>query len=827
MFGYTKRQALFWDPYVSVSWTSGTWDNFRDDVRYTFRRLARDARFAAAAIMIIAVGIGANTAMFSIANALLFRPLPFEAAERLVWVANTGKADLSSQTTRVSNYTDWKRLNHSFEDMAAYFAFFDYGTYNMVGAGEPERLVGVGVSRDFLSFLGVRLALGRNFTDEEAKWNGTPAVILTDGLWQRRFGADRSIIGRSITLNDRATTVVGVLPASFDFGGVFTPGSRIDLIVPFPITQETDRWGNTLAVIGRLKPGVTIQQAQAEFDVLSEQIMKSNGDKWPFGARMTLLQEHLTGRFRRGLILLLCAVGAVLLIGCTNLSNLLLARAASRRKEMAIRSALGARRARLIGQLLTESFALSICGAVVGLGFAYAAVRFVASIRAVSISLLNTVAIDAKALLFTAAAALGTTLLFGVVPAFQTSGSTDAESLKDAGRGLSESRATTWTRSALVVSEVALACVLLVGAGLLIRSFLHVLDVDLGFRPERAAVWRIETGDRYKTNRDQAAFFDRLVRAVETVPGAEAAGVTDALPLSRDRSWGVGARGAIYAAGEMPIAHPRLVDWRYIRTMGIPLLAGREFGPQDTADSEKVLIINEKAARRLWPGQNAVGQMARINRDERRVVGVVGNVRHLALEQEGGLEMYLPIAQTGINSVELVVRTKLAPESLASGIRGALRSVDPTLPTAEFHALGELVDKAVSPRRFVMLLLGGFAASALLLACIGIYGVISYNVSQRTPEIGVRMALGASGGHIQRQILLQTLALAGYGALIGVAGALALGRFAASMLYNVKPTDPVTFMVTVGSLSAVALLAAYGPAARAARIDPMVALRTE
>jgi predicted permease len=257
------------------------------------------------------------------------------------------------------------------------------------------------------------------------------------------------------------------------------------------------------------------------------------------------------------------------------------------------------------------------------------------------------------------------------------------------------------------------------------------------------------------------------------------------------------------------------------------LQAGREFGPQDTADSEKVLIINEKAARRLWPGQNPVGQMALINRDERRVVGVVGNVRHLALEQEGGLEIYLPIAQTGINSVELVVRTRLAPESLASGIRGALRSVDPTLPTAEFHALGELVDKAVSPRRFVMVLLGGFAGSALLLACIGIYGVISYNVSQRTPEIGVRMALGASGGRIQRQILLQTLALAGYGALIGVAGALALGRFAASMLYNVKPTDPVTFMVTVGSLSAVALLAAYGPAARAARIDPMVALRTE
>jgi predicted permease len=341
-------------------------------------------------------------------------------------------------------------------------------------------------------------------------------------------------------------------------------------------------------------------------------------------------------------------------------------------------------------------------------------------------------------------------------------------------------------------------------------------------------VWRVESGGRYDNDKHRTAFFERLVLAAEAVPGVEAAGLTDALPLSRDRSWGVGARGAIYAPGEAPDAHPRMVDWRYIHTMRIPLLAGRGFGPQDTAESEKVIIINEKAARRLWPGANAVGQMMRAGGDDMwRVVGVVGNVRHQALEQEGGLEMYLPITQQSANSIELVVRTRLAPEALASGVRAALRAVDPTLPTAEFHALGELVDKAVSPRRFIMLLLAGFAAGALILACIGIYGVISYNVSQRTPEIGVRMALGASAGDIQRQILKQTLVLVGCGTVIGVAGALVLGRFAASMLFGVRPRDPATFAVTVLALAGVAILAGYGPAARAARVDPMVALRAE
>ncbi len=802
------------------------WDSLKQDFRYTIRTLRRDPGFFAAAVFIIALGIGANTAIFSVVNALLFRPLPFKACDRLVWIANTGgDGGLSSVTTRVGNYLEWKRLNRSFEELATYFAFFDYGSYNLIGSGEPERLVGVGVSQNFLGFLGIQPKLGRQFNDAECRWNGTPAVILTHGLWERRFGADARIVGRSIRLNDRATTVVGVLPETFDFGTVFTPGSRIDIVVPFPLTPETDRWGNTLAVIGRLKPGASVQQAQAEFNVMNEQILRAHPGIWPFGAKLTPLQAQLTGRFRRGLLVLLCAVGAVLLIACTNLSNLLLARAGSRRKEIAIRAALGASRRRLIRQMLTESFVLSSCGAVIGLGVAFVAVRYLAGIRSVSIPLLRTVGIDGTALLFTVLIAFCTGLLFGLLPALQTSGSNASESLKDTGRGLSEGRRSAWTRNVLVVSEIALACVLLVGAGLLIRSFLRVLDVDLGFRPERVATWRIETAGRFPNAVAENAFYDRLVRAVEAVPGIESAGITDALPLSRDRSWGIVPRGVQYARDQTPIAHPRLIDWRYIRTMRIPLIAGRDFNAHDTADSERVILINEKAARQLWPGRDAVGQMAEVD-GPCRVVGVVGNVRHQALEQEGGLEVYLPLTQEPMSSVELVVRTKLAPESLASSVRAALRSVDPALPTAEFQVLDDLVNRAVSPRRFLMLLLAAFALAALVLASVGIYGVVSYTVSQRTQEIGIRMALGATAGQVQRHVMTQTVALAGCGILAGAAGAVILARLIESLLFRLEPRDPLTFGATVSALALVALSAGYLPALRASHVDPISALRT-
>lgn len=802
------------------------WETISQDIRYTFRTLRRDAGFFAAAVAIIGLGIAANTAIFSVVNTLLFRPMNFKASDRLVWVANDGKdGGMSSVTSRVNNYLEWKRLNRSFEDMAAYFAFFDYGTYNLVGAGEPERLVGVGVSQNFLPFLGVSLQVGRNFNDQECLFNGAQATILSYGLWERRFGKDPNIVGRSITLNDKATTIVGVLPPSFDFAAVFSPGSRIDMIVPFPLTPETNRWGNTLAVLGRLKPGVTIQQAQAEFKVLNEQIMTANRDGWKFGANLTGLQEFLTGRFRRGLMILLCAVAAVLLIACTNLSNLLLARATSRRKEVAIRAALGATRGRLIRQMLTECLILSFCGALLGVGLAYLGIRSLASVQGVNIPLLATVKLDGTALLFTAAAALLTGIVFGIVPALQGSSAKDSEALNDASRGSSEGKRTAWTRGALVISEVALACVLLVGAGLLIRSFVLVLDIDLGFRPEKTAIWRIESGGKYNDAVQRAAFFDRLVHAVESVPGVESAGITDSLPLSRDRTWGAGAKGVSYPPGQYPLAHPRLVDWRYIKTMRIPLIAGRELNEHDTATAEKVALINEKMARQLWPGQNAIGQIFNFD-GERRVVGIVGNVRHQALEQEGGFEVYVPITQNSNASVELVVRAKMEPADLAPSIRTALRGVDPTLPTVEFKPLTQLIDHAVSPRRFMVLLLGGFAFAALILASVGIYGIVSYTVGRRTQEIGIRMALGASAGQVKQQVMMQTVALVGSGIAIGVVGAFALARLTASLLYQLEPTDPMTFSVTVIVLLSVALSAGYFPARRASRVDPMSALRT-
>jgi putative ABC transport system permease protein len=803
------------------------WDTIAQDVRYTLRSLRRDRAFFLIAILIVALGIGANTAIFSVVNALLFRPLPFQGSDRLVLISNSGgDGGLSSVTSRVFTYLDWRNATHSMEDMAAWFAFFDYGTYSLVGIGEPERLIGVNVTQNFLPFLGVKPLLGRNFTEEEARTLGPNGVILSYGLWQRRFSSDPNVIGRSIDLNDKATTIVGVLPAWFDFSSTFTPGSRVDMLVPFPLSPVTDRWGNTLAVLGRMKPHITVSQAQAEFDVINEQIRKAHPDRWTFGAKIAGLRDYLTGRFRRGLLILLGAVGAVLLVGCTNLSNLMLSRATSRRKEMAIRSALGAERSRLVRQMLTESLLISLLGAALGLVFAYAGVRALSSIQGFNIPLLSTVRIDSTALVFTMLVTMVTGLLFGLFPALQISGHQDADALKDASRGMAEGRHTAWTRSALVVSEVALACILLAGAGLLIRSFLHVLDVDLGFLPEHAASWRIDTGQKYAADVQKLALYDRLARAIEAIPGVESAGITDSLPLSRDRSWTIAARGVSYPKGQVPIAHPRLVDWRYLKTMRIPLIGGRYFDAHDTATSEPVIILNEKAARRLWPGQNAVGQIARIN-GTLRVVGVVGNVRHQALEEEGGLEFYLPITQSPNGSVELVVRTSVPPASVAPAVRAAMRGIDPNLPNAEYHELNELVSRAVSPRRFMVVLLGAFAATGLLLASIGIYGVVSYTVGRRTQEIGIRMALGASAHTVRRQVMTQTIALVSIGISAGVLGALVVSHLMSSLLYRMQPIDPPTLSGTVMILLLVAAAAAYVPALRASRVDPMTALRID
>jgi len=795
------------------------------DLRYTFRTLRRDAGFTTFAILIVGLGIGASSTVFSVASALLIRPLPFRDPGSLVWITNRDTAGLSGRTTQVGNFLDLREASHSFSDLAAYFAFYGVGDSKLTGAGEPERLSGVPVSENFFPLLGVQPELGRGFNADEAKWNGPKAVLLSHSLWERRFASDPAIVGRPLTLNDEPTTVVGVLPASFDFASVFAPGSHIDLYFPFPMSQETNRWGNTLAIVGRLKPGVSPGTAAAEVKVIAQQVTSAHPERNGFGGNVTSLTEHVSGPTRPALVVLGSAVGVVLLIVCANLSNLLLVRAAARQKEMAVRTALGAARRRLVRQMLTESVVLSCCGAVIGVGLAIAGTRLLARLDAVSIPLLQSVRVDTTALAFAMTMAVVAGLIFGIAPALQIPSTGVHDALKESSRSSTEGRRGAWLRSTLVVCEVAFACVLLVGAGLLIRSFLQVLDVKLGFQPERTAALRVDPDRRLPTQDEQNAYFDDVLRRTRAVPGIEGAALTDALPLGRNRSWGVGAKGQVYARGQAPVAFVRIISDDYMKAMGIQVRSGRELSARDDASSEAVVVINDTMARRVWQGEEAVGKILRVDR-ERRVVGVVADVRHLALEQGAGLEMYLPIRQTrDYSSVDLVVRTTLPPSALASTVRAALRPIDPNLPATEFRPLQQLVDKAVSPRRFVVLLLGGFSAFALVLASLGIYGVISYSVSQRRQEIGIRMALGASASDLQRRIVLQTLGLAGIGIVLGTTASWALARLLTGFLFGVTSNDPVTFLGMVMVLTAVAVTAGYLPARRASRIDPMSALR--
>jgi predicted permease len=811
------------------------------DLRFGCRILIKEPGFTLIAVATLAIGIGANTAVFSIVNALIIRQLPFRQPNRLVWISSdrnpdkksssvltASEGDLSGVTTQVGHFSDWRKMNQSFEDLAAYFAFFDYGSDILTGNGEPERLRGVGVSQNFLDLLGVNPELGRGFVDDECVWNGRPAALLTHSFWQRRFAGNPGVVGQFITLNDKLTMVVGVLPASFDFASVFAPSSHIDLLKPFPICPETDRWGNALAVVGRLKPGVTIQSAQAEFDTITPQLQSAHPERNRNGARLTSLQEQISGRFRSAFLVLFCAVGCVLLVACSNLSNLLLARSVSRRKEVAVRIALGAARSRLIRQMLTESLLLSGCGAALGLLLAVFATRILGASRAISIPMLQAVHVDATALAFTVAAAVLTGLLFGVAPALLAARWDVHETLKDSGRGSSEGARGAWIRGALVVSEVALACVLLVGAGLLIRSFERLLEVDPGFRPQQTAAWRIEMSPRYKSTAQRIAFFQEVVRKVEAIPGVDSVGLTDALPLGRNRTWGIAPKGQTYTPETYPIAFPRMIDAGYIGTMKIPLISGREFTPGDTAESRKVLVVNEAMAQRLWPDQNPLGQIALSHREEWQVVGVVGNVRHSALEQEAGMEMYFPMSQNrDWGSMDLVIRARISMASLVPGVRAQLQSVDPDLPTSDFQTLDQLVDQSVSPRRFVTFLLGGFSILALVLASLGIYGVVSYSVNQRINEIGIRIALGARPVAVLRLAIGRGVRLTLVGLAVGLGAALMLTRVVSSLLFGVTAADPLTFAAIALLLAGVALVACYIPARRATRFDPIAALRCD
>jgi predicted permease len=804
-------------------------ENFRRDIAYAFRAMRRDYGFTIFAILIVGLGVGASCTIFSVVNTILIRPLPFRDPGRLVWMANhTDETnDMSGKTVQVNYLLEFREKNHSFEDMAAYMAFYGVGDAKLIGDGQPERLTSIPVTQGFFPLLGVEPQLGRQFSADECKWNGPRVAMLSDALWHRRFGADPTIVGRAIPFDGGPITIVGVLPAWFDFGTIFAPGTNVDMYEPFPLSKETNRWGNTIAIVGRLKPGATLGTAQSEAAILGKQLQDAHKELNDFEPKLSMLAQHVSGRLRPALLVLACAVGVVMLIVCANLSNLLLARSAERQKEIAIRVALGAERHHLLGQILTESVLLSCSGAVLGVGLAFAGARVLAHLSAMKIPLLEDVRVDGTSLGFSILVAVVTGLVFGLAPAWSASELTLHDALKDTTRGSSHGRGHAWMRSALVVAEISLACVLLAGAGLLIRSFLRVLDVNLGFHPEQAVALRIDPNATYKTQEQRNAYFTEALHDVLNVPNIEAAGLSDALPLGRNRSWGFGVKGVQYTPQTYPEGFPRIISDGYFRAMGIPLKMGRDFTERDTKGELPVVIINQTAARNLFGVQNSLGQILNIDGD-RTIVGVVGDVRHMTLEEGSGNEFYLPIRQTNdYGSVDLVVRSSMPTAVVASRIREALRPIEPNLPTSNLRTLQTLVDRAASPRRFVVILLAGFAGFALILASLGIYAVISYSVSQRKNEIGIRMALGASPATVRQLILGETLRLAGIGAVIGVVGALLATRLAASLLYGVTSTDPLTFGAMLAVLAAVALLAGYLPALRAARIEPVALLRSE
>jgi predicted permease len=799
-------------------------DRLRHDLRLAVRGLVREPGHSLIAILILAIGIGANTAVFSVVNPLVLKPLPFRDADRLVWIANTGRGEgLSGKTYRVAAYEELARSNRSFESMSAYFAFFGYFSYTLTGQGDPERLMGVQVAPGFLELLGVQPQLGRGFAGDEWTLNGPEAMLLTAGLWQRRFGGDPAIVGKAVSINGLTYTVVGVLPDGFDFASTFTPGTRVEMLVPARL-DEMRNWGNTLAIIGRLKPGVSISQARAELATLAPSISKALD--YRFGTDLRSLKQHVSGSMRRALIVLWAAVGLVLLIVCANLSNLLLARTASRSKEFAVRLALGSSRARIVTQLMVEGVVLATCGAVIGIPLAYLLTGALTSSATLAVPLLHQVRVDGMALAMTAVMAIVSGVAVGAVPALRVAARPPQDALKAQGRGTTDGRQHSRVRATLVVVEVALASVLLVGAGLLLRSFVHILDVDLGFQPARATALKIEAFTQLEPDVRRARLFAAARRAAE-VPGVEAAGLTDALPLDRNRTWGVGVPGQAYPEGQYPMAFVYVTGPGYFRAMGIPLVKGRDFTEHDTGEGASVGILNESLARQLYGTQDPIGQTAQTGDNTFTVVGVVADVRQSSLDEAAATQMYMPFARGGGVSSDLIVRSTLPPAALVASLRAALAEVDRSMSIVEVRPLTELVERAVSPRKFLLSLLGGFAGVGLLLASLGIYGVISYGVAQRGQEIGVRMALGATGSSVRALVLWETLRLALAGIAIGLLASFALARLIAAMLYDTSPADPMTFVATGALLVTVAAIAGYVPALRASRVDPMTALRAE
>ena len=807
------------------------------DLRYGVRMLVKSPGFTFVAVVALALGIGANTAIFSVVNAVLLRPLPFVNAEQLVKVYG-GRARGGTGYTPVSypDFADYKKQAQSFDRVASYSLA---GTTLMSGGDEPERLDGAVVSAELFPMLDAKPALGRVFSAEEDQPGAAPVIVLSYGLWQRRFNSDPKISGQEIIIGGRTATVLGVMPADFKFP---VQAERVDYWSPLSSDPGiapllTARGMRFLPVIASLKPNITLRQAEAEMNTLASQLAAQYPETNTGGSvHLESLHEDLVGDIRPALLVLLGAVGFVLLIACANVANLSLARAAARSKEIAIRTALGASRMRVVRQLLTESLLLSLCGGALGLMLALWGVDLLIALSPPDVPRLAEIGIDARVLVFTLGVSILTGIVFGIAPALQISKHDLNESLKEGGRGSTEGLRRNRVRSLLVVSEVALSLMLLVGAGLLIKSFLRLLETNPGYDTEHVLAADIALSrTRYPEPTQQAAFFQQAIQRVASLPGVEAVGVTNLLPLGGADariSFNIDGRPS-FPRGETPAARYQIASPDYFRVMNIPLHKGRSFTEQDAKDSPPVVIVSEAFARRFFADEDPIGKRVLIDTVEKNpppseIIGVVGDVRHGRLDAKTEMGFYVPYLQSPARNMELVTRSKsIEPSLLTSSVRGVIKEIDKNQLIWEMRMMSGLVARSVAPQRFNMLLLGIFAFVALVLAACGIYGVIAYSVAQRTHEIGIRMALGAQPADVLRLIVGQGMMLALIGVGLGLLGAFALTRVIASQLYGVSATDPLTFAIVAIMLAIVALAACYIPARRATKVDPMIALRYE
>ncbi len=814
-------------------------ETFWKDLRYGFRTLIKNPGFSIIAVVSLALGIGANTAIFSLVNAVLLRPLPFSEPERLVMIwEDQSEIGFPRADVAPANYIDWKAQNQSFEDIAA----LNWKNFNLTGDGEPERVLAHGATANFLPLLGTQPVIGRNFSVEEDKPDAAKVVILGHGLWKGRYGAEHSILGRDILLNGEKHTVVGVMPAGFQF-----LAGDIGLWVPIALNpfQLADRDNHFLTIVGRTKPLISIEQAQTDIQTISQRIATAYPeDAANLKSELVPVREQIAGRVRQPLMVLLVAVGFVLLIACANIAGLLLARAATRRKEIAVRTALGASRVRIIRQLLTESVLLACVGGALGLLVAVWSLTLLRQLIPDGMAYSTELKIDLPVLGYALVISVLTGIIFGLAPALQATKVDLNQALKQGGGRTSLGAAGQKLRNTFVIAEVALALVLLIGAGLMIRTVFNLRSQYSVFQPEKLLTLRTTLPDnKYRDLQEyirtehprRLSFYQQVLERVSALPGVVGAGYTTSVPLAwKGGANGFQIEGRQTETGIVPNAIHRQVSSAYFETMGINLREGRYFDDRDDEQSQPVAIVNESMARAYWSSDGAVGKRFKLgapNAPWLTIVGVVADVRQMGMELPVKAEMYLPYRQVASHPWygprDLVVRTSGDPMTLVSGVKEAIRAVDPDQPISNIATMEERLTQETGSRRLGMILLTGYAGLALLLASLGIYGVLSYLVVQTTPEIGVRLAIGALPGDILALVLKKGAVLILSGVAIGAITAFALTRSMASLLFGVSATDPLIFAGISALLTGVALAACFVPARRATRVDPMVALRYE